>query len=165
MSERKSKGFTLAELLIVVAIIGVLVAISIPIFTSQLEKSRDAVTLSNIRAAYAEVQAAYLTQDTSATSNQTITQNGQTITIKPATSNGTQEITISDVVAKGQADGLANTDQLPCTVKDKALDAMGKTPGSYTLKFTYTTKDENTTVELTEATATKAPETTKATKD
>lgn len=39
---KNEKGFTLAELLIVVAIIGVLVAISIPIFTSQLEKSRDA---------------------------------------------------------------------------------------------------------------------------
>ena len=36
------KGFTLAELLIVVAIIAVLVAIGIPIFTSQLEKSREA---------------------------------------------------------------------------------------------------------------------------
>ncbi|WP_205508076.1 type IV pilin protein [Eubacterium pyruvativorans] len=34
------KGFTLAELLIVVAIIAVLVAISIPIFTSQLEIQR-----------------------------------------------------------------------------------------------------------------------------
>ncbi len=34
------KGFTLAELLIVVAIIAVLVAISIPIFSSQLRKSR-----------------------------------------------------------------------------------------------------------------------------
>ena len=42
----KKHGFTLAELLIVVAIIAVLVAISIPIFTSQLEKSRDAVTVS-----------------------------------------------------------------------------------------------------------------------
>lgn len=55
MKENK-KGFTLAELLIVVAIIAVLVAISIPIFTSQLEKSRDAVSISNIRAAYAEAQ-------------------------------------------------------------------------------------------------------------
>ena len=60
MKENK-KGFTLAELLIVVAIIAVLVAISIPIFTSQLEKSRDAVSISNIRAAYAEAQTSWLT--------------------------------------------------------------------------------------------------------
>lgn len=40
--KKKRKGFTLAELLIVVAIIAVLVAIGIPIFTSQLEKSREA---------------------------------------------------------------------------------------------------------------------------
>ncbi|MGN8700071.1 type IV pilin protein [Bacillota bacterium HCP3S3_F1_1] len=50
---KNKKGFTLAELLIVVAIIGVLVAISIPIFTSQLEKSREAVDLANLRSAYA----------------------------------------------------------------------------------------------------------------
>ena len=41
INRENKKGFTLAELLIVVAIIGVLVAISIPIFTSQLEKSRE----------------------------------------------------------------------------------------------------------------------------
>lgn len=39
---------------------GVLVAVSIPIFTSQLEKSRDAVSIANIRAAYAEAQTAIL---------------------------------------------------------------------------------------------------------
>lgn len=57
------KGFTLAELLIVVAIIAVLVAIAIPIFTSQLEKAREATDLANLRAAYAECSTAALTQD------------------------------------------------------------------------------------------------------
>ena len=38
-----------------------LVAISIPIFSSQLEKSRDAVSVANMRSAYAEAQTAVLT--------------------------------------------------------------------------------------------------------
>ncbi len=63
MKKLNKKGFTLAELLIVVAIIAVLVAISIPIFSSQLEKSREAVDAANIRAAYAEISADALTGD------------------------------------------------------------------------------------------------------
>ena len=62
-NKRNKKGFTLAELLIVVAIIAVLVAIAIPIFTAQLEKSREATDLANVRSAYAEQVAAYLTAD------------------------------------------------------------------------------------------------------
>ena len=49
--KKNKKGFTLAELLIVVAIIGVLVAISIPIFSSQLKKARFAVNQANARTA------------------------------------------------------------------------------------------------------------------
>ena len=53
--KNNKKGFTLAELLIVVAIIAVLVAIAIPVFSAQLEKSREATDLANIRSAYAEI--------------------------------------------------------------------------------------------------------------
>lgn len=60
MKKNNKKGFTLAELLIVVAIIAVLVAIAIPVFTTQLERSREATDMSNIRAAYAEAVADYL---------------------------------------------------------------------------------------------------------
>ena len=59
MSKFKSqKGFTLAELLVVVAIIAVLVAIAIPVFSAQLKKARLAVDHTAIRDAYAIVQIA-----------------------------------------------------------------------------------------------------------
>lgn len=63
MKKNNKKGFTLAELLIVVAIIAVLVAIAIPVFTAQLEKSRDATTIANVRSAYAEAMAKYMSGD------------------------------------------------------------------------------------------------------
>ena len=65
--KKNNKGFTLAELLIVVAIIAVLVAIAIPIFTTQLEKSREATDEANIRSLYAECAAAALTETSAGT--------------------------------------------------------------------------------------------------
>lgn len=92
---RPRKGFTLAELLIVVAIIAVLVAIAIPIFTSQLEKSRESVDLSNVRAAYAEVMSAAITDDGTAQYGGAVIKQG----------DGTFQATVSPL--KQQQDGWA----------------------------------------------------------
>ena len=54
---KNNKGFTLAELLIVVAIIAVLVAIMIPVMTGATEKAEVSATAANIRAAYANAVA------------------------------------------------------------------------------------------------------------
>ena len=89
------KGFTLAELLVVVAIIGVLVAISIPIFTSQLEKAREATDAANLRAAYAEVSADAILND----------------------STSSKEVKVDQKQTKA---GWDTTIDLPFTVKDPA---------------------------------------------
>lgn len=57
------KGFTLMEMLIVVAIIVVLVAIAIPVFTGQIEKANQATDAANVRAAYAEAVVSALEND------------------------------------------------------------------------------------------------------
>lgn len=58
------KGFTLAELLVVVAILGILVAISVPLFSSRMEAAKKSTDEANVRAAKAAA-AAILLSDTS----------------------------------------------------------------------------------------------------
>ena len=65
-SERK--GFTVAELLIVVAIIAVLVAISIPVINKGLEKSREAYDIYTMRQAASAAIDLYYAGVTDATS-------------------------------------------------------------------------------------------------
>lgn len=63
---QNKKGFTLMEMLIVVAIIAVLVAIAIPVFNGALTKSKEAADVANVRATYAEWQTAILTENKTA---------------------------------------------------------------------------------------------------
>ena len=118
------KGFTLAELLVVVAIIGVLVAISIPIFTAQLEKSREAVDLANLRAAYAEGSVEALTQADAAT--------GWT---KVYTTDGK----LSDATGATGVTGKATQDGWQSTNPGLAWTSYaGKAEASKVIKVTYT---------------------------
>ena len=93
---------------------GVLVAISIPIFTSQLEKAREATDLANVRAAYAELSAEYLTAGTDTT----------------ATAPEAKTVKVTQKQANWQCDGDATTTKIATSV-----DVPAKTSGEYTVSI------------------------------
>lgn len=130
---RKKKGFTLAELLIVVAIIAVLVAISIPIFTNQLEKAREATDAANIRSAYAEVQAAALTEES-----------------KNDLKNGDTDLITFDVTGTGAGSYVY---QATIKLTQKKADWQGTTPDIAGLKTdTKPSVNGNAVVQYSEST-------------
>ena len=55
------------EMLIVIAIVAVLISIAVPVLSSQLERSREAVDLANVRSAYAQVSTEALLGNTDVT--------------------------------------------------------------------------------------------------
>ena len=69
------KGFTLIEMLVVIAIIAVLVAIVIPVVGNSTEKAKEAKDAANVRSAIAEVTTSALT-GTPAGKTVTLTQTG-----------------------------------------------------------------------------------------
>jgi len=124
--KKNNKGFTLAELLIVVAIIAVLVAIAIPVFTTQLEKSREATDKANLRAAYAEQMTWLLTWDgksapTPITVNAKQAQakwqsDGDKETVKIADGTSTSGIEVTAIVAPATWSVSADTTNMKVTI-------------------------------------------------
>ena len=63
MKNTKKKGFTIVELVIVIAVIGILSAILIPTFSGLVQKAQDAALQENLRNAYVEYTSVAATGD------------------------------------------------------------------------------------------------------
>lgn len=77
MNKMNKKGFTLIEMLVVIAIIAILVAIIIPVVTAATEKANESRDAANIRAAIAEVSAKGLSEGTNQSKEVTLKQTGK----------------------------------------------------------------------------------------
>lgn len=136
---RNKKGFTLIEMLIVVAIIAILIAVSIPLVGSALEKARDATDQANERAAKAEAAILYLEVGDNKI-KYTGTSPNKTATLYYDAKNGsmTQDDTTAKAIVKyGQCTGCSNTATYP-NAKDHTnaiIKAVVKENGEITISW------------------------------
>ena len=110
-----------------------LVAIAIPIFTSQLEKARESTDAANIRSAYAEVMAEALTQDTPADVTRTVTLKQQQDGWQGDTDNST-------LAGAGLITGTGHV--------DPTVSGTPKAGGTCTITWTAPTTGADGTVEI-----------------
>ena len=137
-------GFTLSELLIVVAIIAVLVAISIPIFTNQLEKARESTDASNIRSAYAEIATALVSGDLNyAAASEMTVSGGKKATVTTTLTNATGDFKVT--VDNGKAkQGVAQWQSGDQEIAGYTLSATTDMKDTTKIVYTFTVTATNT---------------------
>ncbi|MFH1018175.1 MAG: prepilin-type N-terminal cleavage/methylation domain-containing protein [Pseudomonadota bacterium] len=97
--KRGVKGFTLIELMIVVAIIGILAAVAVPAFMRYIKKSKNTEALINIRKIY-DGEVAYFTEDHVLQNGTILTK--QFVSVGP---NPTTALSIQKATANWETDG------------------------------------------------------------
>ena len=103
MKKMNKKGFTLIEMLVVIAIIAVLVSIVIPVVGSATEKAKEAADAANIRAAIAEVTTTALMDGSATPVDVEMTQMTKGfVTAELSSIGGLTDITTVSNAVKGQ---------------------------------------------------------------
>ena len=139
--KKNNKGFTLAELLIVVAIIAVLVAIAIPIFNNSLEKSREGVDVANIRDYYAEIASGIVTGELAKTDD-TVKVGGTLTATYSATDPTAPTVTVTGVKVNQTQKDWQSGDPTIAGVTVSTDMTNGGSAESCSVVFTYATDSD-----------------------
>lgn len=128
-SKKGDEGFTLIELLVVVVIIGVLVAIAVPVYLNYRKGANDKSAQSDVRGAVTAVEQFYTDNGNTYPKTDTASNDGTasgkdsiTLALSSGTATSTQKITLSDKTTLGYVYVSATNSYLICATNAGGSD-------------------------------------------